>query len=374
MNLIQRKHCISCRGELLEVERFLDFPVFMGTTKQSQEEDVKVDMIFSQCKECNIIQLAELVPLDILYKDAHNNSIGKVWQEHHLEFANFIKRYASGNVVEVGGAHLTLANHLIESENISTVTVFDANLSVYDNTPKDGVFLKEQFFDSNSVINKPSAIIHSHVIEHLYDPLVEIKNMADLLSDGEYMFISAPIIDEMMNDGFTNAMNLEHTYGLSKCLLRRIMRYANLKIIEEKEFNKHCVFIVATKTSNTVKQINYKQDPSYFYNFISNHKFEVDKIKKDLLGPKSDTFIFGAHIFTQFLLNFGLEESSFSCVLDNDKRKQKNRLYGTGLFVRSPEVLRSINKPTVVLKAGQYTEEIMTDIINNINPNTRFIL
>jgi len=92
------------------------------------------------------------------------------------------------------------------------------------------------------------------------------------------------------------------------------------------------------------------------------------------LGPNSDTFIFGAHIFTQFLLNFGLEESSFSCVLDNDKRKQKNRLYGTGLFVRSPEVLRSINNPTVILKAGQYTEEIMTDIINNINPNTRFIL
>ena len=346
----------------------------MGTTDKGQAEDLKVDMIFSQCKECGIVQLEELVPLDVLYRDAHNNSIGKVWQRHHLEFANFIKKYASGDVVEVGGAHLTLANHLIESEDISTVTVFDANLSAYNNTPRDGVFLKEQFFDSNSVTSKPSAIIHSHVIEHLYDPLVEIKKMSDLLDDGGYMFVSAPVIDKMMNDGFTNAMNLEHTYGLSKCLLRRIMKYANLKIIEEKEFNKHCVFIVAIKSDNTVEQNKYKQDPSYFYNFISNKKLEVESIKKELASPKSDTFIFGAHIFTQFLLNFGLEENSFSCVLDNDRKKQESRLYGTGLFVKSPEVLRNIDNPTVVLKAGQYTEEIMTDIVNNINSNTRFIL
>ena len=346
----------------------------MGTTDEHQSSDLKVDMVFSECKECGIIQLGELVPLDILYKDAHNNSIGKVWQKHHLEFANFIKKYASGGVVEIGGAHLTLANYLIESEDISTVTVFDTNLSVYDSTPRDGVLLKEQFFDSNSVTSKPNAIIHSHVIEHLYDPLVEIKKMSDLLDVGGYMFVSAPVIDEMMNDGFTNAMNLEHTYGLSKCLLRRIMKYANLKIVEEKEFNKHCVFIVASKSAETIKQDKYEQDPSYFYNFISNKKLEVESIKEKLTSTKDDTFIFGAHIFTQSLLNFGLEESSFSCVLDNDKKKQESRLYGTGLLVKSPEVLRNIDKPTVVLKAGQYTQEIMTDIINNINPNTRFIL
>ena len=89
---------------------------------------------------------------------------------------------------------------------------------------------------------------------------------------------------------------------------------------------------------------------------------------------KENTFIFGAHIFTQYLIKFGLDEGLFANILDNDHRKIGNRLYGTDLTVRSPKILKDIENPVLVLKAAQYTEEIKKDILENINPNTKFIL
>ena len=60
------------------------------------------------------------------------------------------------------------------------------------------------------------------------------------------------------------------------------------------------------------------------------------------------------------------------CLLDNDTNKQTKRLYGTNLFVKSPTVLKDVERPIIILKAGVYNDEIKNDIIVNINPKTVF--
>ena len=50
------------------------------------------------------------------------------------------------------------------------------------------------------------------------------------------------------------------------------------------------------------------------------------------------------------------------------------RLYGTDLMVESPEVLRDVSAPVVILKAGIYNNEIKNDILDNINPDTVFLV
>jgi hypothetical protein len=84
-------------------------------------------------------------------------------------------------------------------------------------------------------------------------------------------------------------------------------------------------------------------------------------------------YLFGAHIFSQYLLKSGLNGSVIVNILDNDQKKQNKRLYGTNLTVESPEILRNVKNPVVILKAGFYNEEIKSDIINNINPKTTFL-
>ena len=87
---------------------------------------------------------------------------------------------------------------------------------------------------------------------------------------------------------------------------------------------------------------------------------------------EGNAYLFGAHVFSQTLLNFGIDESIIVSVLDNDIKKQGKRLYGTNLKIQSPEVLGDMNNPTVILRAGVYTEEIKTQILN-INSTTQFV-
>ena len=213
------------------------------------------------------------------------------------------------------------------------------------------------------------------MIEHLYDPLKEMKQICDTLSDDGLMMFAAPLIDVMLRDNYTNAINFEHTYILCEKMIENIMIHSGMTIISKKYFSKHAAFFIAKKDKNITKEIdhNYPEHYTVFESFYNYHLREVNRIKQ-LIRNERNTYIFGAHIFTQYLLGFGLDEDLFLNVLDNDPKKQNNYLYGSKLMVKSPKILKNIEDPIVVLKTAMYTEEIKKDILENINPNTRFIL
>ena len=76
---------------------------------------------------------------------------------------------------------------------------------------------------------------------------------------------------------------------------------------------------------------------------------------------------------SQFLIFNGLMTSKINCILDNSPLKIGKRLYGTSLRVKNPRSIACDKNPVVILKAGPYNDEIKADILENINPNTRFI-
>ena len=84
-------------------------------------------------------------------------------------------------------------------------------------------------------------------------------------------------------------------------------------------------------------------------------------------------YLFGAHIFSQYLLGFGLEEDRFEAVLDNGPAKTGRRLYGTNLVTRRPEILEGVPRALVALRAGVYDHEIKQGILQAINENVVFM-
>ena len=74
-------------------------------------------------------------------------------------------------------------------------------------------------------------------------------------------------------------------------------------------------------------------------------------------------YLFGAHIFTQYLVSFGLRASVVSAILDNATGKQGKRLYGLPLMVYSPKVLADKERPIIILRVGAYAEEIKRGIL-----------
>ena len=68
--------------------------------------------------------------------------------------------------------------------------------------------------------------------------------------------------------------------------------------------------------------------------------------------------MFGGHIFSQFLISFGLNEKKILFILYNSKIKQNKRLYGFNIYVKNPTIIKKFEKPFVIVKAGSYTKEI----------------
>ena len=53
-------------------------------------------------------------------------------------------------------------------------------------------------------------------------------------------------------------------------------------------------------------------------------------------------FLYGAHIFSQYLLAFGLNQNKIEGILDNSQLKIGKRLYGTNLKVFDPKIIELI--------------------------------
>ena len=149
------------------------------------------------------------------------------------------------------------------------------------------------------------------------------------------------------------------------------LEYFGFKI-EKKEYflEDHSIFYSATKCKESIK-INlknyYEENKKIFLDFKKNNKKIVKELKNIIDKKNSEIYLFGAHIFSQHLITIGLNTNKIKFILDNDKSKTGKRLYGTNLIVKNPKILKNINNPLIILKAGVYNSEIKKDILKNIN-------
>ena len=100
----QRKlSLISNLNNLEHLHTFKQVPISMGCTSEGQSKDILQDQIWDICKDTGIIQLRNPLPLKLVYAFPHNDGIGKVWEDHYQNFANFINKFNVSKVLEIGG-------------------------------------------------------------------------------------------------------------------------------------------------------------------------------------------------------------------------------------------------------------------------------
>lgn len=182
----------------------------------------------------------------------------------------------------------------------------------------------------------------------------------------------------MVRRKYSNALNFEHTVFLTEPYIEALLANNSFRIINKKYFMEdHSIFYYAEKIkkAHDIKVSNdlYKKNKKIYLDYISSRKKEIDNINIKINSVNSSVFLFGAHIFSQELITMGLNSKKIKSILDNDQSKQGKRLYGTDLYVDSPECLESETTPLVVLKAGVYNKEIKKDILQNINPKVIFL-
>jgi 2-polyprenyl-3-methyl-5-hydroxy-6-metoxy-1,4-benzoquinol methylase len=384
MNFIKRKYdVISGLEDLEKCFTIPKFPVFMGCVETDRSSDVFFDMNWSIAKQSGAVQLSDLLPLDVLYSTPHGSgSVGKLWMEHHKALANFIDKFSrslsAATVLEIGGAHGLLSKEYHSHHPDSDWTIIEPNPA-----PSRDIKAKfiKGFFDNEFRLEKAvDVIVHSHVLEHIYEPAPFLKSIASFMPEGKLHIFSVPNMEVMLNRKYTNCVNFEHTIFLAEPYIDYLLSESGFEILEKHYFKEdHSIFYASVRKSApriiSLPLNQFRRNRALFTEYLNYYLKLITNLNTELakLPPGCSIFLFGGHVFSQYLIAFGLDTSRVKKVLDNDPAKRGKRLYGTNLTVDTPEVLYGLRSPVVILKTGVYDTEIRDAILSEVNPSTIFL-
>lgn len=190
-------------------------------------------------------------------------------------------------------------------------------------------------------------------------------------------------MQKWLENKFTNCLNYEHTIFLNESVIEFLLCKNHFKILKKQYFKDHSIFFACEKTSKDLDITNkcesrvnltpqYSQNKALIGEFLDFYKHKIAYLNNILDSTNKPIYLFGAHLFSQFLLYNGLNGTKIISILDNNTKKQGRRLYGTRFLVQSPQILRHTNA-LLILNAGAYNDEIKQDILQNINANVEIV-
>lgn len=365
MDYILRKESAITGEKNCEVLASYDFPLFCGCTNEKEEED-----IIARCEfgifESGSIELLKLIPLDLLYQNGHGaGAVGALWQKHHEEFANFLMSFKPKSVLEIGGGHGKLAKECLKLDEGLKYTIIEPNSSAKD----ERINYIDGFFEKKALEGKKFDLIaHSHTFEHIYEPNKFLNECAQMLGGGVMVF-SLPNMQKWLENKFVNCLCFEHTLFLSEKILEFLSAKNQFKILKKRYFEEHSVFYAlkidkSIKTDEVILENEYANNKALFENYMRFYKEKIDTLNLMIEQSQKEIYLFGAHLFSQFLLYNGLKSEKIKGILDNDPAKWGKRLYGTQFKVFSPEILKDKSDVLLILNAGIYNDEIKKGILN----------
>lgn len=375
--ILRDKSCITGNSKLEHLYTFKDFPIFMGCTDKEPENDLLADMSWFIDPISGFVQLTKLIPLDVLYMDQHMDATGATWARYNIALSEFIVKNFDGDILEIGGGSGKLANLILaNSENVNKYIVVEPNPMFEEN---EKLKVVKTFFNQNLVLDEKTVrtVVLSQVLEHVYDPRDFLSQIFNFLPLGGKFIFGYPNLEFLFSNKFTNAINFEHSFLMTEYFVDYLLAESGFKILSKNNYENHSHFYCVEKVdylkNSIILENKYNYYKKMFNDFITHHLELVKELNDKINETDSPVFLFGAHIFSQYLLSFGLNGNKINNILDNSPIKQGKRLYGTNIKVLSPSILSNYKEPIVILKAGLYNKEIMDDIWQNINKQTIFI-
>lgn len=363
--LTARTACAACGHHGLDaLLEIADVPVHMGCTAQPPEDDAVAAQRWATCARCGCVQLAGLAPLDLVYQSQHNGAVGGVWARHHAALAAFVGERAPRRVVEIGGGAGGLARRYVDAvgaRGLDAWTVVEPN-PAFDPVPP--IELVEAYVeDAGDVVGAADAIVHSHVLEHIYEPRAFLATIRAQARAGTTMLVSVPHLAGLLAQAGSNALNFEHTYFFDLELMSWMLRDAGFSLVDESRFEQHSYFLEA-RPDAAPGQAGPPPDATdgarAFTDFVASARADAEALTARAAAYDGPVYLFGAHVFSQFLVGCGFPAARATAVLDNDPAKHGLRLYGTPLTVAPPSALPA--EGAVIVRATHYSDEISAQL------------
>ena len=376
--MIREKSILTNKNNLEEIFTIKDFPVSMTCVpKDFNKYKYKyLDMTYQICKDTGIIQLKKYPKLEDMYIFQHNFSYGELWNNLFKIFSNKINNIINNNnikninILEIGGADCILANKIINlNDNIGTYKIYEKNYRKKNINKK--ICIIDKYFDNKTIINyNVNIILHSHVLEHVWDPVEFISAIKKNMIVNNYHCFIVPNIKTLFKKKYTNALNFEHNFFIIEEYIDIILNNNNFRVIEKEYYLDHSImYITVLEDSRIIKSFPnlYEENKRIALDFYKYHINIIKKLNNKLSNFEGNIYLFGGHIFSQYLIMFGLNIDKIKCIIDNCPMKNKKKLYGTHFIIEYPNIIKNQNKVAIILKAGSYQNTLRKQFLS-LNP------
>lgn len=401
---LKKNYCRVCQNKLSI--SFIDLgknPVSNHYLKSIKDfgDEKKYPLHAKYCGSCGLVQLAEDIKPEILFRDyAYFSSYSSSWLKHSKNFAEDIikdlKLTKNDFVVEIASNDGYLLKNFLPYhikvlgvEPSSTVAKVAKNI---------GIETLEKFFNFNVAIDiansygKAKLVIANNVLAHTPDPLSMVKGLKELIKNDGVISIEFPHILNLIKDLQFDTVYHEHYSYYSLHSMENLLKLADLKVIDVIKIPTHggSLRVLASHINSNFLQKDRltkirdeeKKEGILNDNIYLNFKEKVSKIKNNFIskiieiksrGKKIAAY--GAAAKGNTFLNFcEINNKQIDYVCDLNPHKQNKYLPGTKIPILSPSKLSELKPDYIVILPWNLKDEIIEDLSYTKKWGCKFII
>ena len=263
-NCVEIKECIACGGNHLK--SLLDLgiqPLANSFVKTDNEPEALYPLATNYCEECFHVQLTHKVNPDLLFKNyLYVSGTTKTQLEYFDWFAQFVmENHKADRVLDIG---CNDGSQLDAFKKYGALTFgVDPAENLYQISSKNH-HVHCGYFDSTYPKIGYGAVICQNAFAHNYDQLTFLKNMANVVSDEGYIYITTSQADMILNCEFDTIYH-EHLSFYNVRSMNELCKRAGLNLVEVLKHPIHgtsFIFVISKS----------KARPSYINLLIKNEE------------------------------------------------------------------------------------------------------
>ncbi len=218
-----QENCPCCGGEMqviVELPRFPLTGIYVPSTEV--EFPVQFDQRLIICSSCGHMALFNALPPTMLYgpQNVYRTSASHISNDASEVFINFVRRVSSDRrfrcVLEIGCNDLYL---LKKFESMSERRVGIDPMWSHAEPPETDILVLGEYLENidyrEALPDAPDLIISTHNLEHIYDPLAELRRLVDVAANDAFFVMEVPDADSMIRNLRFDQVYHEHYHNFS---------------------------------------------------------------------------------------------------------------------------------------------------------------
>lgn len=386
------KKAVNCRvcnsKELKKILSLGSSPLANSFLKKSalKKNELFYPLVLNFCKRCSLVQLADIVNPEVLFKEyLYVSSTSRVFINHFEKFASEVyTRFSLNNkdlVVDIGSNDGILLKPFKKLG--SKVLGVDPAENVARVAEKGGIETIIDFFNqkvAKRIVKKygmAKIITGANVFAHIDDWVELTKAVKILLKDDGIFIIEVPYLLDFLQKNLFDTIYHEHLSYISVRPLVYFFEKNNMSVFDIQKVSSHggSIRVFVKKPSSKYKigsnvnkclmeekkaKLNLLKTYKEFSNTIEINKSLLVKMLNEIKGNGKRIVGYGAPAKGNTLLNyFGIGPEIIDYIVDDSPLKQNLYTPGTHIRVLSPSKLKSDRIEYLFILAWNFADTII---------------